>query len=206
MKYSVKPLTSWPVGKPFGRKRSPFRTDRNAALSLLAYELSRIGAKTFEIEMDIPDWAINRDGSLHGGLKASQMGVRVVVRANTTKGLITLPSGTYTEQRANIYAVAMTLEKLRAVDRYDVTMEGQQYQGFTAIPASTSMTTKVEAAWQLLADILDEAKPTTRDRPLLDRFYRDSAKVAHPDAGGSEERMAAVNRARETILLDLGER
>ena len=32
------------------------------------------------------------------------------------------------------------------------------------------------------------------------RAYRAAAKTAHPDAGGANERMAAVNAARDAVL------
>lgn len=76
---------------------------------------------------------------------------------------------------------------------------------------SYTVRTKVEAAWRLLADIVyrDEIytivpAPEDRTRETLNQYYRDAARRAHPDAGGSDEQMAAVNRARDLILADLG--
>ncbi len=174
----------------------------------LAFELTHLGASSFVLELDVPQWAIRQDGEVRADLRANQRGVRVILAAETKKGPLLIPCGTFTEERANIYAIALTLEKLRAVDRYGVTLAGEQYRGFTAIPATTSVTTKVNAAWDLLVRTAAGESGAAvsaehRTRATLDQYFLEAAKIAHPDVGGSDELMSAVNRARETILADL---
>src|SRR5438094_286048 len=61
---------------------------------------------------------------------------------------LTFPCDTYGDWATNVYAIASTLEKLRAINRYGVTQGDQQYVGFQALPpagGSTAMTAE-EAA------------------------------------------------------------
>jgi len=41
-------------------------------------------------------------------------------------------------------------------------------------------------------------------RETLDRTYKQAARTEHPDAGGSDQRMAKVNRAHDYILTHDG--
>lgn len=204
MNYSTRPISTWPGTRTGGRTHSRFKATYGASEDLLMRELQHLRAKDVVLEIDISPSDLRLDGTLRANAKPQ--GPRVCLYAATKHGPLMMPCDTYWDWRDNVRAIALSLEALRQVDRYGCSARGEQYRGWTAIPASTSMTTKVEAAWRLLADILGGDPPSPRDRAALDRCYRDAAKVAHPDAGGTEERMAAVNRARETILLDLGER
>lgn len=162
------------------------------------------------LEIDVPGWALRQDGRLRSDYRKAQ-DPRIIISATTNHGDIRIPCDTFESYGDNLYAIALTLEKLRAIDRYGVTLHGEQYQGFTAIPASTSMTTKTEAAWDVLAreaagEPGSAIRSVNRVRSTLDKYFREASMMAHPDRGGTDERMAAVNRARDIILIDLGEK
>jgi hypothetical protein len=55
------------------------------------------------------------------------------------------------------------------------------------------------ATW---CEILGLARTATRDQ--ITAAYRDKAKLAHPDAGGSHEAMTALVRARDEALAVCG--
>ncbi len=83
----------------------------------------------------------------------------------------------------NVRAIALTLEALRAVDRYGATETGQQYAGFKALPAGRAMPAShmtTEAAYDVLCDVLD-----LRDVADLDVddavLIRRAKAAAHPD-------------------------
>jgi hypothetical protein len=207
--YTVRPISEWPQGMPEHPTHSPFKANYSQSEDLLLRELAHLNAKNVVLEIDVRSQDLRLDGTLRANAKSQ--GRRVVLYADTVHGPLMMPCGTYTSWQDNIRAIALSLEALRKVDRYGCSVRGEQYRGWTAIPASTSMTTKVEAAWRLLIDIATgepdyEMAREHRTRANLDLYYREAAKVAHPDVGGTEERMAAVNRARETILIDLGGR
>ncbi len=209
MSIETRPIGQWPGFETpeHKRRRSQFATSFSAIMKLLERELWYLGAKNSVIEIDCRP----QDFRLDGGLRANArpQGPRVVVSCDTKHGAMRLPCDTFTKHEDNLYAIALTLEKLRAIDRYGVTVKGEQYTGFTAIPAATGITTRVDAAWTTLEREADwdldglALGADERTRSTLDNMFRDAAKRAHPDAGGSDERMAAVNRARETILSSL---
>lgn len=199
--YTTRPITTWPGTRTGPRQHSRFKTSYGATEDLLFRELHHLRARDVVLEIDIQPWDLRLDGSLRANAKPQ--GPRVCLYFTGKHGAMTMPCDTYWDWRDNIRAIALTLEALRACERYGATLTGEQYRGWTALPATTSVTTRVQAAWQLLADTASMGLPAEgiRTRAILDVLFRDAARIAHPDAGGSDERMAAVNRARETILL-----
>lgn len=193
--YPVPETPSW------NRQRSKFKTGYSSVLNLLEREISFLGARDYTLEIDVRPMDLRLDGGLRAN--ARPQGPRVVVSFKSRHGPMRWPCDTFQSYVDNLYAIALTLEKLRAIDRYGVTMKGEQYRGFTAIAATSSLTTRVEAAWTILQRESEMQVVLPRDRAGLNVLYTAAAKRAHPDAGGTDERMAAVNRSRDTILSDL---
>jgi hypothetical protein len=90
----------------------------------------------------------------------------------------------------NIYAIAMTIEALRGIERWGSgSMVEQAFTGFAALPPPRG-----ESAdpWEVLG-----IRPGATEEEV-DAAYRQKARKAHPDApGGSEEAMQALNAARD---------
>lgn len=101
---------------------------------------------------------------------------------------------------SNLRSITLTLEALRAVDRYGV-VEGEQYAGFKQIAAPGGSvndgTMNKHAAAQVLAGLCD----WTVDQVLADiqTAFKAASRTAHPDFGGTTEAMAAVNQARKVL-------
>jgi hypothetical protein len=206
VKYVTRPISSWPAGVTVARRNSPFKASYGVSEDLLMRELWHLGARDVVLEIDIQASDLRLDGTLRAN--ARPQGPRVILYAATKHGPLMMPCATFAHWQDNIRAIALSLEALRKVDRYGCSQRGEQYRGWTAIPASTGVTTRVHAAWDILAreaagEPGSAIKPEHRSRETLDRYFREAAMMAHPDAGGTDERMAAVNRARETILADL---
>ncbi|WP_297388475.1 hypothetical protein [Acidiferrobacter sp.] len=86
----------------------------------------------------------------------------------------------------NLAAVAGTLAALRSIERWGGgQILDRAFTGFTALPGPATQRT-----WR---EIL--GTPTTCDIGLVREAYRVAANVAHPDKGGSHERMAEINQA-----------
>lgn len=86
----------------------------------------------------------------------------------------------------NLAAVAGTLAALRSIERWGGgQILDRAFTGFTALPGPDTKRT-----WR---EIL--GTPTTCDIGIVRGAYRVAASMAHPDKGGSHERMAEVNRA-----------
>lgn len=202
MRYHIRPIVDYPkTPTPFhSRRRAPFKVDRDTAISGVDYELDHLGASTWVLEIDIGPYWINADGSLRKGARPE--GPRVVVSADTDNGPMRMACDTYDSGTGNIRAIGLTLSALRAVTRYGAATKGEQYTGWLALPAQSSITLEVAASWALLEkESGKEAPPADRqDRDALNRIYRAAAFTAHPNSGGTEERMRAVNGARELIL------
>jgi hypothetical protein len=91
----------------------------------------------------------------------------------------------------NIAALAATLDAMRAIERHGgATILERAFTGFTALPAPGA----APDWWQVLG------VSQTASRDEITAAYRRLASEAHPDKGGSAERMAAINAAREKGL------
>lgn len=106
------------------------------------------------------------------------------------------PADKYSDWKDNVRAVAMCLEGLRMIERHGVKSEAQ-YVGYKALPEASS---EVQAAIELL---LREAAWAS-DRGIssaadVEQVYKVAAFRAHPDKGGSDARMAAVNNATRVL-------
>lgn len=84
----------------------------------------------------------------------------------------------------NIAAIAAHIEALRGQERWGVADLAQAFAGHTALPPP-------EQWWQVLG------VTSTATRAEIEAAWRDRAKQAHPDHGGSDAAMARLNAARD---------
>ncbi len=89
----------------------------------------------------------------------------------------------------NITAIAFHIRALRAVDRYGVGTLDQAFAGYAALPSG------VPNWWDVLEIDGTPGRIITLDE--VEKAYRRLAQLEHPDVGGSHERMARLNAARE---------
>jgi hypothetical protein len=96
----------------------------------------------------------------------------------------------YDRVQDNIAAIAATLEAMRAIDRHGgASILDRAFQGFTALAAPVSW-------WQ----VLELSGPNPTPSQIQDAHARLAMKH-HPDRpGGSNEKMAAINAARDQGL------
>ncbi len=86
----------------------------------------------------------------------------------------------------NLAAIAATLDAMRAIERHGgAQILERAFTGFTALPSPDA-----PRQWW---EVLGTARTATLEE--VRAAYRRAAGVAHPDRGGSDDRMAAVNRA-----------
>lgn len=94
----------------------------------------------------------------------------------------------------NIAAIAQHIDALRRIDRYGVGTMEQAFAGYAALPANTA------ANWRDVFGFPDGTRPTWAD--VEDRF-RNAARSAHPDAGGTQEQMARLTEAKAFARKEL---
>jgi hypothetical protein len=177
-----------------------FKTAYNRTLDKMEYELRKLDARDVVIEAGYRLDQIRNDGWPRGGCAPSHPGV--VLYFKSADGPLCFPCGNYSRMEDNIHAIALTLENLRAIDRYGVTLQHQQYLGFAALPAPATTGT-VEQAAQFFASIAAAgitAEQVMADPEIYRKVYRYAAAQLHPDAGGDRGAWTAMQNA--AVLLE----
>lgn len=109
---------------------------------------------------------------------------------------ICVPVDRYNTPAKNLQAIHHILEARRTELRHGtLALVRATFSGFKALPAPAGK------HWR---DILRLASGAPVNTAAIESAYRERAKAAHPDAGGSAEAMVELNNARETALRELG--
>lgn len=178
--------------------KAQFKTPYNRTLDQLEYELRKLNARDIVIEAGYRTDQIRNDGWPRGGVSPAHPGV--VLYCKTADGPLSFPCGHYARMEDNLHAIVLTLENLRAIDRYGVTLQHQQYLGFAALPAPATTGT-VEQAAALLASITAfSAGVILENREMYRQAYRQAAARMHPDSGGDRNAWEAMQLA--AVLLE----
>lgn len=224
MNYLIRPVRPWTEPVTESRRGAHlFRASWDDTLALLAYETGLLGAEHVIVQIDVTDGEVRRDGMLRAHARVGFPGVRISFAS--VHGPLTYATDAYEDSyyhsralkgwQANVRAIALALEALRAVDRYGVSRRGEQYRGWTAIAARPAELTPERAA-RLIAEA---AYPDHSDDQLavvsgallrgdgdaLTAAYRLASKRAHPDLpGGDSNTMALINNARDLLAASGG--
>lgn len=200
MRFITRPLPPiWPTGNRTlveDRRESRFKASWAATLELLERELRHLEAEDpVVIEAGYQPHEIRLDGLPRRGARPSDPAV--ILSFNSRVGPLRYGCDTYWDHEANLRAVALSLEALRAVDRYGVTKRGEQYRGFEALPPSGEGEMSRSEAEAFIRHHAGDA-----DEPDLEAAYRTAAKKLHPDVkGGSHADFARLERARQAVRL-----
>lgn len=207
MSYRFVPIVTWP-GKPTpvgNRRRSTFSASHRRTLDDLERELAHLGARQVVIQTHHEERDLRLDGLPRAGAREPDS-PGVILTFTTSAGTFSYPCDTFTSWKANLRAIVLTLEHLRAIDRYGVTKHGEQYRGWKQIPPASTSTaaamTPEDAAefisrhaggengrrYYTPADVL---KLTS----VRDVAYRIAARRLHPDAGGDHEAFVRLQEA-----------
>lgn len=133
-----KPLAQWP-GKAtpsYMKQNSRFKAGWQNTLDLLEKELNYLKAKEIAIEGYFRSQDIRNDGWPKSSARPTQSGV--VLSFETKHGRMAMPCDRFTDWEANLRAIALTLENLRAAERYGVITERhEQYTGWLKLAAAS---------------------------------------------------------------------
>lgn len=196
------PIKSWPSEPTpaWKRQRGQFKAGWQSTLDLLEKELAYLRAKEITIEGYFAPADIRNDGWPKSSARPTQPGV--ILSFETTQGRMIFPCDTYTAWEANLRAVALTLEHLRAIERYGAVRDQQQYTGWLKLPAASP----ADEAYQLalgLAQMAGASDGTAAslltNQALFDQVWRDAVRRTHPDNGGQADEFRTVMNARDRL-------
>jgi hypothetical protein len=182
MRYEFRPLDAWTDPETKHRERSPFSATWQSTLDMLARELSHLGVKMAVIQIDVPEGELRRDGMPLKDAKAGHPGV--VISFESRFGPLRYAADTYRHWQVNVRAIALSLEALRAVDRWGATKRGEQYRGWTAIAAPAPMFASADEAYRWMRKYAaDELVIVVEGNLTPRKLYRAMAMKMHPDQG-----------------------
>jgi hypothetical protein len=142
-------LPKWQEKRGLQFRHPQFKSAYSKTLDKLEYELAKLDAKNIVIEAGFSMADIRNDGWPRGKSRPAHPGV--ILYFTGKDGAMRFPCGTYSLFEANMHAIALTLENLRAIDRYGVTMGHEQYVGFKQIAAPAPVEISAEAAAREIA-------------------------------------------------------
>lgn len=201
MRYETRPLGTWQG--PVTRDRAParrFSAPWQSTLDLLAKETENLGAPLVVIQVDVAEADIRRDGMIRANARPGHPGVKISFESKF--GSLTYATDAYDHWQANVRAIALGLEALRAVDRYGITKTGEQYRGWSAITADAAETMTRSDAARLLAAGTDgrfTAEQLLADPANVALAYKLAIRALHPDVGGDPEMFRRVTKARDVL-------
>lgn len=187
---------AWPDGMPrtpAGRRQSSkFKTTLPQAINNVATSLRLFGQDSGSPVTDVVA-TTNVGGITLGGAANVDPGVAVWFRWDGEMRCVAVDR--YARPEHNLQAIHHILEARRTEVRHGgIVIARTAFRGFVALPAPPGA-----KAWN---EVLGVAEHATREQ--IDAAYREQAKKAHPDAGGSTEAMAALNKARTDALRARG--
>lgn len=185
---TFRPIATWPGERTKGRIGDRFKATYAETLSLLESELRHLRAKNVVIQAGFALSDIRNDGWPRSNAR-KPVDPGVIVSFEAGAGAMAFPCDRYTDWTANLRAIALSLEALRAVDRYGVTRRSEQYRGWTQLPPpppAKRVLSRGEAAIMLAALSGVPKEFILADNEAIEKAYRTAAKRAHPDAGGSD--------------------
>lgn len=182
MRYEFRPLGAWRYRVTDDRPRCRFRASWADTLRRLASETEALGAPLVVLQVDAQPGQIRNDGMLYTRARVGFPGV--LVSFGSRHGSLSYASDRYDDWQDNVRAIALSLEALRAVDRYGVVRSGEQYRGWAAIEPPRA------SAEQAAKDLLAGYGGLTA-----------ALKATHPDHGGSADDFRKVMEARRVLGL-----
>lgn len=196
--YTFRPLGPWVEGDTSPRRGAHlFRATWDDTLKLLERELGYLDGRNIVIQADFREGDLRLDGMPRADARQpNHPGVRLAF--DSVHGPLTYATDAYEKLysgpslkgwQANVRAIALALEALRAVDRYGVTRRGEQYTGWKQLEAGRG-----DAASHMTSDearkVLAQAAGGDTDfggSPMpLGALHRRARALAHPDRHGGD--------------------
>lgn len=176
----------WPPTKPRASRREsdPWKARMASAQAKIETEMRLVGARGWVVSMAPAYFKGPRDPAVALWFNAKPKG------PNLPAELRVLACDKYEKAEGNLHAIGLTLDRLRALERYGAYTVEQAMEGARiALPPPPGPD---GPPW---FDVLGVG----REWPLeaIEALWRVKAEKAHPDRGGSTDEMAALNAAMD---------
>lgn len=182
---------AWPAGWPRATRRqnAPFQMSLAGARDHLMNELRRIGARYVVLSSNL---TLRQDGLPYANQRQPEdPGVAVYFQWRGKQ--MTFACDRWSKVEHNVRAIGKTVEALRGIERWGASdMMERAFSAFEALPPPGGVVTL--SCWDILG-----LEPGA-DRAAIERAYRDQAKAAHPDRGGTREEWDRLRDAYEQAL------
>lgn len=185
---------AYPLSWPAGWKRSPARLRSRfeqrsvaAAIEEVFNQLRGLGVGDYNVIIST-NLVLRNDGLPRSDQRQpSDTGVAVYFQLNKKQQVLACDKWVKVEE--NLWAIAKHIEALRGQNRWGVGSIMQAFAGYTALPS-----TERKEWWE----VLGVAHNATTDQ--IKEAFRERAKSAHPDNGGTHDQMAAINAAYKLAM------
>lgn len=181
MQITFRPLPVWPYKPTSHRPYSRFDTSYPRTLALLQREIEMLGGRDAILAVGLSEGQQCLDGQPRADVRAF-IHPGVEISFDSRHGRQTYATDQYGDWQDNVRAIALSLEALRAVERWGVS-KGRQYAGFVLLAAGPG----IEERGRLLAEKYGGIKEALRH--------------THPDTGDTDvtpDDYQAVLAYRET--------
>lgn len=197
-----RPLRAWPYRPTpaFQREKWPSKVTLSKAMDSLKQQLRLLGCdRTAYIECDVEERHIRQDGQLYASARAASPGV-IVSAKHRRLGHLRWANDHYASMEENVRAVALTIQNLRAIDRYGCVRDNEQFTGFKALPEKTSQTLSRDAAIGILARHAGVHVSADATADQLLHVYRAARSRTHPDRNGGQQAEFDAVQAAASVL------
>lgn len=193
--------TTWRRTDPARRRRAPYVVSFTKAWNDLQYDMDRMDASNVRVSCLLQ---ARQDGRPMAGQHPERLsdepGVALYfVRGGTAQ---VIACDAWASVRDNLRAIGLAVAAVRSIERSGTReLMERAFSGFTALPASGSPSNVLhqpEWAWAL-------GVPADATAQQIRLAYREKARTAHPDGGGTTEKMQALNVAYEAAMAARGE-
>lgn len=198
-------VTAYPLCWPAHQARTPparraparFKVDQTTAIQELETELERWGVRDREYLLSTNQRPNSRAVRQLEDTGAALWFYKPQRDRTAPRTLLVFACDRFPGLDHNIRAIGLTLESLRAVERYGAYSMAQAAEGARALPPPDASAPAQRPWWEVLG--------VQRDAPtaVIDAAYRALLKQRHPDAGGSDrafqelqDAVAAAKRER----------
>lgn len=121
---------------------------------------------------------------------------------------MTMAQDVYSSPYANMRSLALAIEAMRQLERHGGGhMMQRAFDGFARLPPPKGAATYQKRPWREVLELpssIYAALPKANQLILAEAAYKERAKKAHPDTGGTAEAMAELNVAIGDAREELG--